>query len=267
MLRTLIDRLPKEVFPKITGNAHHLPASRTGLLLGHKLLASIIVSRASRVGIEPLAIPRLPGPVADFIQGLLLLEPSHKPDDNINQVIDYLESNITLGRVDVDRRAEYPEIYFEDKTGQYQLNQISSMLSEMAPLVLYLKYVVRAGERLIIEEPEAHLHAGNQRHLASAIAMVVNAGVNVLVTTHSNLLLSEINNLLLASGVENDGQYAPSELLAPEQVGAYFFEPGDEGTRVEAMDVTREDGISVESFARVHEALYDEGIRLQYAGT
>ena len=211
----------------------------------------------------------LTGDITDLMQYILLLEPSRKPRGDIKAVVDFIEREITRGKVDVDQSAEYPEIYFEDATGRYRLNQVSSTVSEIAPLVLYLKYVVSEGERVIIEEPESHLDAGNQRHLASAIAMLVNAGVNVLVTTHSNFLLSEVNNLLLASGVEQDytEDYDANELLAPEQVGAYLFSPGDEGTHVEEIEVTKEDGISVDSFARVHEALYDEAIRLQYAGT
>ena len=96
--------------------------------------------------------------------------------------------------------------------------------------------------------------------------MLVNAGVNVLVTTHSDFFVNELNNLLLAYGVETKG-YDPNELLRPEQVGAYFFHPGDGGTRVEEKEVTREDGIDVDWFSKVFEDIYNEGIRLQYAET
>ena len=120
---------------------------------------------------------------------------------------------------------------------------------------------------MIIEEPESHLDAGNQRHL-SAIAMLVNAGVNVLVTTHSDFFVSELNNLLLASGIDAEytEDYDARELLRPEQVGACFFYPGEGGTRAK-MEVTEEEGIPVEWSSKVSEEIYDEGIRLQYAGT
>jgi hypothetical protein len=248
---------------------HYLPASRTGILLGHRVLASLIVGQASLAWVRPIEIPRLTGAVTDLIQSILLLNPQRDPGDGIKRVVDYVEREITGGRVGLDMGAEYPEIYFEDTTGRYRLNQVSSTVSELAPLVLFLKYVVSEGERLIIEEPESHLDAGHQRHLASAIAMLVNAGVNVLVTTHSDYLLSQINNLLLASGFDADHtkDYDASEMLEPEQVGAYFFNPGEGGTRIEEMEVTREDGISVDWFSRIYEALYDEAIRLQYKGT
>ncbi len=249
--------------------SHYLPASRTGILLGHKTLSSLIVGQASLAWVRPMEIPRLTGAVTDLIQAMLLLEPFRKPRGDIKAVVDFIEREITRGKVDVDQSAEYPEIFFEDATGRYRLNQVSSTVSELAPLVLYLKYVVSEGERVIIEEPESHLDAGNQRHLASAIAMMVNAGVKVLVTTHSDYLLSEINNLLLASGVDADytKDYEDNEMLAPEQIGAYFFNPEEGATLIEEIEVTREDGISVDWFSRIYEALYDEAIRLQYAGT
>ena len=48
--------------------AHYLPASRTGILQGHKTLASLIVGRASSAWIEPMEIERLPGVITDLIQ-------------------------------------------------------------------------------------------------------------------------------------------------------------------------------------------------------
>ena len=249
--------------------SHYLPASRTGILLGHKTLSSLIVGQASLAWVRPMEIPRLTGAVTDLIQAMLLLEPFRKPRGDIKAVVDFIEREITRGKVDVDQSAEYPEIFFEDATGRYRLNQVSSTVSEIAPLVLFLKYVVEPGERVIIEEPESHLDSGHQRHLASAIAMMVNAGLNVLVTTHSDFFVSELNNLLLASGVDAEytKDYDARELLRPEQVGACFFNPGDEGTRVEDIKVTREDGIDVDSFSKVFRDIYDETIRLEHAGT
>ena len=75
------------------------------------------------------------------------------------------------------------------------------MVSEIAPIVLYLKYLVRPGHLFIIEEPESHLDADNQRKLARAIAMLVNANVKVLITTHSDYCVNQINNLLMLSQI------------------------------------------------------------------
>ena len=53
-----------------SSRAHYLPASRTGILQGHKTLASLIVGRASSAWIEPMEIERLPGVITDFNPGI-----------------------------------------------------------------------------------------------------------------------------------------------------------------------------------------------------
>ena len=77
-----------------------------------------------------------------------------------------------------------------------RLTRSSSMVSELAPLVLFIRGLVRPGDTLIIEEPEAHLHPAAQAQMASTLARLVRAGVRVLVTTHSDFMLQEIGNLM-----------------------------------------------------------------------
>ena len=57
------------------------------------------------------------------------------------------------------------------------LLQASSMVSELAPVVLYLRHVVQPGDVLIIEEPESHLHPGMQAAFTRQLVAAVRAGV------------------------------------------------------------------------------------------
>lgn len=50
---------------------------------------------------------------------------------------------------------------------------------------------------LIIDEPELNLHPDNQRKMAGLLARLVNCGVKVLVTTHSDYLIRELNNRVM----------------------------------------------------------------------
>ena len=204
--------------------AHYMPASRSGILLGHKTLAGLIVGQASRAWLEPIEIPRLPGVITDLIQAILLLEHIGPPDAKLQKVVSFLESRVTQGIVDMDHRVEYPEVYYENDSGRFSLHQVSSMVSEIAPIILYLKHLVRRGHLFIIEEPESHIDAENQTRLARAIAMLVNAGVEVLLTTHSDYFVNQINNLLLLSQVTPKRRaarrYSASEVLEPSTVGA-----------------------------------------------
>ena len=49
------------------------------------------------------------------------------------------------------------------------------MVSELAPLVLFIRGLIQPGDTLIIEEPEAHLHPGAQTEIAATLARLVRA--------------------------------------------------------------------------------------------
>ena len=61
----------------------------------------------------------------------------------------------------------------------------SSMMSELAPVALYLRNVVREGDALIIEEPESHLHPEMQVAFVRELAAAVKANVRIIITAHS----------------------------------------------------------------------------------
>ena len=270
-LATIVRDLSFPRLGQLMMRAHYMPASRSGILLGHKTLAGLIVRQASRAWLEPIEIPRLPGVITDLIQAILLLDDLIPTSGQMDDVISFLEGNVARGTIDVEPAPEYQEVYYENESGKFRLHQVSSMVSEVAPIVLFLKYLVRPGHLFIVEEPESHIDAENQRKLAQAIAMLVNAGVKVLVTTHSDYFVNQINNLLLLSQLtprkRAARKYSASEVLNPDDVGAYFFEPSDEGSVVRALEVTAEEGISTLPFTDVHSALYSEAIALEHAST
>ena len=94
--------------------------------------------------------------------------------------------------------------------------------------MLYLRYVVRPGDTLIIEEPESHLHPAMQVEFTRQLAAVVRAGVRVIITTHSEWVLDELANLVRVSGLpksRREGIGGADYALTPEQLGVWLFEP------------------------------------------
>jgi energy-coupling factor transporter ATP-binding protein EcfA2 len=85
------------------------------------------------------------------------------------------------------------------------------------------------GEILIIDEPELNLHPHNQRLVARLLARLARSGLKVLISTHSDYIIRELNNLLMLSADE-DGKlrrkygYDEAETLSPGRVGAYLFD-------------------------------------------
>ena len=69
-------------------------------------------------------------------------------------------------------------------------------------MYFFLKSTAKKGQLLIVDEPEGHLSPKNQIYMARLLAMCVNAGVKVLVTTHSDYFIQEINNLIMLNSID-----------------------------------------------------------------
>ena len=250
---------------------YYLPAARSGILQSYRLLASEIVRMAPSAGIEPLSTARLTGAVADFIGGLLTIDSDDESD--LFEIATFLERKVAEGRIyrqATSTNLEYPEIYYESHGQQFLMHQTSSMVSELAPLVLYLKHTVRSGDLLIIEEPESNLHPANQRRLAWAIVKMVRRGLKVMLTTHSDFFLSQLSNFVRLSELEEERakmNYGEDDFLNPEEVGCYLFEWDDAGVGsvIRELHVDAENGIPEDEFYAVSEALYNEHVDIERA--
>ena len=75
----------------------------------------------------------------------------------------------------------------------------SSSARCIVDIYFYLKHVAKAGDILIIDEPESHLTLKNQRSMAKLIASIIKLDIKVFITTHSDFLVKELNNLILLS--------------------------------------------------------------------
>jgi predicted ATPase len=104
----------------------------------------------------------------------------------------------------------------------------SSSIKSLFLIDLYINSLAEKNGMLIIDEPELNLHPDNQRKMAGLLARLVNLGVKVLVTTHSDYLIRELNNrVMLNLEVENKEKIMKSakmtnlDLLKPERIKAY----------------------------------------------
>ena len=111
------------------------------------------------------------------------------------------------------------------------LHVASSSARGLSDLYFYLRHVARKTHLVMIDEPESHLDTANQIRLARLLARFVNAGVRVLITTHSDYLIKEFNNLIMLSQQFADKEqvvrklkYDPADLLEPTAVRAYVAE-------------------------------------------
>ena len=121
------------------------------------------------------------------------------------------------------------------------------------------------GDLLIIDEPELNLHPENQRRVARLLARLVNLGIKIFITTHSDYIIKELNTLIMLNQdqpylqeiAEKEG-YIKEELLTTNQVKVYvaesiltLLEGNKRRTRLQTIteaNITQELGIEVPSF-------------------
>lgn len=253
----ILDIMPRGSF--------YMPAARSGILQGQKALARVGLRALGHAGLEPISITKLPGVFIDFLDSIYSIDRDERGD--FYQLAKKIERELTPGRIEfVEHKPELPEIFFrEPGVGRLALHKTSSMVSELAPVILALRYLVEKNDLIIIEEPESHAHPGAQRYIAKFIVWLARRGVNILLTTHSDYLLQQISNLVaLYSKPDLQKErlgYSVMDSISPDEVGAYMFIRASNtvGSIVKSLDVGGE-GISNDEFAVVAENLYRETI-------
>jgi len=173
----------------------YLPASRTGYLQTYKILTDKAIL-SSYTNEENQNKDTLSIMIRFFITQL-----NNNTNFKENKFSKFIEDFIIKGKVNIYK--DNSDIDFELSNGEkIDLNYLSSTISELIPLVVFLKRgLIKTGGLLVIEEPEAHLSFNNQKLIAKLIALLVENNIKVLITTHSDFLIYELNNLIMKNTI------------------------------------------------------------------
>ena len=139
-------------------------------------------------------------------------------------------SNIVGGNYALTSR---DDVYFTPNDMQLSLtmNESSSAVRSLLDIGFYLKHIAMPGDLLMVDEPELNLHPENQRRVARLLSRLVNLGVKVFITTHSDYIIKELNTLIMLNHdkphlrriAEQEG-YKPEELIAADKIKVYIAE-------------------------------------------
>ena len=275
LITTLEDSIFHYMVGPVSSPVHYLPADRTGVMHAHRVVVSSLIGRAARAGLrhdEPL--PVLSGVLADFLEQIIELDAVPRRRSILYSTLaKRLEAEILGGMVRSERsEAGYPSFYYRPDGWKGDLPDLplmntSSMVSELAPVVLYLRHVVQLGDVLIIEEPESHLHPAMQVAFTRLLAAAVRSGVRIIVTTHSEWVLEALANLVRLSGVpkgKRKGIDGADLALTPDEVGAWLFtsKRRPRGSVVEEIPLDMESGTFPAGYGEVTESLYNDWARI-----
>jgi AAA domain, putative AbiEii toxin, Type IV TA system len=253
----------------------HLPAGRSGIMQSYEVLASSVVRQSAAAGIRAIAVPSLPGTAADFLSLLLRLtgpglgrarpaRGSRAPRPTrlgVEKIVSDFEKDLSIS---VQTRANdngRMEIVVASPEGEFSLARTSSMVSELAPILLILKAGVTLGDYIVIDEPEAHLHPALQRSIAQFMCGLASLGIQILLTTHSDFLLGEINNAIRRAAIQQKST-TEGGFVNADQVSALLFSRSEKGCFGQSLKVDPVEGIDESTFAAVMETLYEDSFTL-----
>ncbi|EDW6139397.1 ATP-binding protein [Salmonella enterica subsp. enterica] len=139
----------------------------------------------------------------DFVRQIETLDSSVSPlSESFPELLDSFD-DIIGGKYKVIKNSLYYIPKGSQKT-RFSMAESSSCVRALLDISFYIKSTASIGDFLIIDEPELNLHPNNQRLFARFICQLVNCGVKVFVTTHSDYLVKEINSLIMLSASNED---------------------------------------------------------------
>jgi hypothetical protein len=246
---------------------HYLPASRSGLYQALSAFGQIIAELSKNRSFisKKIELPGISEPLSDYFLKLSSISIKKKNFENtpFNAIAQKIENDILKGKVEFDSKTKRLIFLPQGTSLKLDLSTTSSMVSELSPIVSYLRHVLtetpprgmfsrnqRTGKPLvIIEEPEAHLHPEIQIKMTEIFASLIQSDVKIIITSHSNYIFNKVNNLII------------SKKIPIGVIQASVFKMSENGSSGAPLP-TDELGMDDENFLDAAEILFNEKINL-----
>jgi hypothetical protein len=145
-------------------------------------------------------------------------------------LIAFIEKNMIGGTLALNNRPVPDLLYRPDGLeDDIPMFLASGVITEIAPLLAHLKYGF-IGDRCMIEEPEMSLHPELQCRMAQVLIRLSKILHSVLATTHSDLIVQHVNNMIKLSCREDGKElarehgYTDDDMISADKVRMYQFD-------------------------------------------
>lgn len=270
--RYIVDKLMAMVLDSHDGWLNgkiYFPAARTGFMLTKDIINKVSRRTTFNVAEEQEAMVPFVRPINQFLDVINDLAFDGKSNEDFAEIAQYLESSMADGTVEMSALPNKEAMYVPNgKTSGMPLRITSAVVTELSPLILILKHKSYI-DALFYEEPEMCLHPQLQQKMGRVLCRMVNAGVQMNVTTHSDIILQHVNNMIRLSGREDREEichqlgYTARDLLSPQKVKVYQLKAVAGGkTKVEELNCG-ENGFAVPTFNDALDRIMDEAYVIQ----
>ena len=144
----------------------------------------------------------------------------------------------------------YSYVYGDNRTSEYSPLNVGFGLTYTLPIIVAI-LKAKAGDLLIIENPESHLHPAGQSKIAKLCAIAVANSVQIIIESHSDHFLNAIRVA------------TKQELISPNDSVVYYFSKKENSleTNIDKLTIDKEGKINEEwpeGFFDEYENLLDE---------
>lgn len=252
-----------------TNSYIYLPAARTGFMLTKDIINRVGRENTFNISEEKEQIAPFIRPVNQFLDVMsdLAVDKKGKPDHI--KIMTEMENEMAEGRVEISAMPGKEVLFVpKGKRKGLPLRVVSAVVTEISPLMLILKHK-KDVERFYYEEPEMCLHPQLQQKMGRLIGRIVNSGISMVITTHSDIILQHINNMIKLSSHQEQEEickrlgYDKKDLLGPGQVRVYQLKINcDQKTEVNEL-FCEENGFTVPTFNDALDKIMNEAYEIQ----
>ena len=194
------DSVDFENTSKIFGinNIYFFPAERSGAVLfykqlfqsGNDILRKFELSRDVNILKD---VSNYPEPINEYMKFLN----RNFEDKNETEIYKNVFVNIE-DIIDGEILVRDDKILYKNKKDfELEMGLVSSTVKTLVGFYLYIKYCAKEGDIIFIDEIELNLHPRNQLALIKLFNILTKYGIKFIVSTHSPLIMQEINNMIL----------------------------------------------------------------------
>lgn len=218
-----------------------------------ELMAARIAPQGATVVTTPLSAKdrnaRYPLAIWNSLQNANSLSSLQNTTSSYADLATELEEQLLMGSLAVDTHGEALFKANGAKSKPLPIKMAASVVKSLSALTFYLRYNASTNDLVIIDEPELNLHPDSQIRLARVFGKMINRGLRLLISTHSDYIIRELNNLIMLSSLSQADfeslkekyQYDNEMKIAQNDVCAYLFKRNKRNkTEVKSIEVSRE---------------------------